>query len=696
MASANISNFVHETLSQGEIRLLDLEPATVTSSIIVCSTHVVKLSQAPSYEALSYRWGDASVTDAVIVNGNTFRATTNLVSALRRLRERGKSHYLWIDAICIDQASTEDKNLQVPMMAAIYSRASCVLIWLGEAAENSSAAFALLERWATAIDEARTADERTLLAKPLTSVLRFAQDPFNEAARDGLERLTQRSYWSRVWIVQEIVLARTRWLLCGSDEMHWDRFHHSMSFFQDLLSLNSVENQITADKVSRMIISSHAIKAIMLAILQRVAHRRDPKAPKERPLRVIGESAFCQATDPRDKIYGMLGLLDSNGDEPFIRPDYCLTLEQVYVDFVTAEIRSTGRLDALAFAGMGGDQRLGTLPSWAFAASSDSNHVFGYGFLATVLQIGDGEYNEAKLPKWDASGGREAGFTFLSPHILQVCGLVCDTVTRMSKGNIERPWSDMDWIWDWISLAKSPKIWPYSTTWRRTFWLAALADEYSFGPTRDGFLSPEKEAAYYQQTEAVMSFMRYYALRTIRNRLALHSADGDADLPEELPINEDATIYIDRLRNFEEVDEEVVYWAQNSSATSDLHLRKQRLEAFCGTPNSAFRLEWPFEEYGCLSYGHALTIMITKLRARSGLTPFMITQTGLFGLVPPRTRIGDLVCCVDGCAVPLIVRKLPDGTAKLVGEAYVYGMMWGEKANEVSSGKLREEDFVFI
>lgn len=39
--------------------------------------------------------------------------------------------YLWIDAICINQATTLEKNHQVSMMGMIYSQAECVIVWLG-------------------------------------------------------------------------------------------------------------------------------------------------------------------------------------------------------------------------------------------------------------------------------------------------------------------------------------------------------------------------------------------------------------------------------------------------------------------------------------------------------------------------------------------------------------------------------------
>ncbi|KAE9362606.1 HET-domain-containing protein [Stipitochalara longipes BDJ] len=111
-----------------EIRLMTIEDWENGSSHIACQLHHFELAHAPEYEALSYCWGDASITQEILVDGDPFLATTNLYAALKQIAERAKSKFLWIDAICINQSSIEEKNYQVPLMNALYSQAQRVLV----------------------------------------------------------------------------------------------------------------------------------------------------------------------------------------------------------------------------------------------------------------------------------------------------------------------------------------------------------------------------------------------------------------------------------------------------------------------------------------------------------------------------------------------------------------------------------------
>jgi hypothetical protein len=100
----------------------------------------VLLDEAPAFEALSYCWGEPSPPDAILIrrDGDTgerdsLPITRNCGNALRRLRNATTPRMLWVDAICIDQTRTDDKNAQVPLMGEIYSAAERVLIWLSHA-----------------------------------------------------------------------------------------------------------------------------------------------------------------------------------------------------------------------------------------------------------------------------------------------------------------------------------------------------------------------------------------------------------------------------------------------------------------------------------------------------------------------------------------------------------------------------------
>ncbi|KAK1621699.1 heterokaryon incompatibility, partial [Colletotrichum phormii] len=110
------------------------------------SCHLVEVDVdcPPSYVALSYTWGGEEPCEPLVIH-NSGRAkqqlliTPNCAAALRLLRrslrrrtKNRRSLSVWIDAICIDQASDDERNAQVAMMAEIYQRSKTVVVWLGQ------------------------------------------------------------------------------------------------------------------------------------------------------------------------------------------------------------------------------------------------------------------------------------------------------------------------------------------------------------------------------------------------------------------------------------------------------------------------------------------------------------------------------------------------------------------------------------
>lgn len=96
---SNNEQIDYHTLSSDEeqIRTLILHAGKVGEPI-QCSLRIVSLVEKPSYDALSYVWGDASVTKAIQVEGVQFNATANLERALRHLRDASDDLTLWVDA----------------------------------------------------------------------------------------------------------------------------------------------------------------------------------------------------------------------------------------------------------------------------------------------------------------------------------------------------------------------------------------------------------------------------------------------------------------------------------------------------------------------------------------------------------------------------------------------------------------------
>ncbi|KAI0459249.1 heterokaryon incompatibility protein-domain-containing protein [Xylaria acuta] len=117
--------------NQTHIRLLELLPGR-RDEPVKCSLAEVALNEVPSYEALSYVWGDPNDTVIVLINNTIFYITKNLHLALLRIRDPKSNRTLWIDSICIEQTDLIEKKHQIALMGDIYRQATSVILWLGE------------------------------------------------------------------------------------------------------------------------------------------------------------------------------------------------------------------------------------------------------------------------------------------------------------------------------------------------------------------------------------------------------------------------------------------------------------------------------------------------------------------------------------------------------------------------------------
>lgn len=126
------------------IRLLNLLPGRFDDNIFVELLEEVSLSKLPEYEALSYAWDSPIKGSPVYCNGKAIMVTENCVAALRQLRHEDKKRSLWVDALCIDQTSLEERGHQVQHMGEVYSQAKSVVIWLGKSDEMSDFVMKLL------------------------------------------------------------------------------------------------------------------------------------------------------------------------------------------------------------------------------------------------------------------------------------------------------------------------------------------------------------------------------------------------------------------------------------------------------------------------------------------------------------------------------------------------------------------------
>ncbi len=196
-----------------EIRLLYLQPRfSDHDDTIRCNIKHVKLSEAPNYEALSYMWGFKGNEKPIYVDANDHYVRENLWSALYHLRLKDEERPLWIDAICINQDNIAERNLQVSQMGRIYSNASRAVVWLGGKSVESSLAIGVLSKTGNDSDWASFSDN-SILFPPVTEkgILKL----------EAIRSICYREYWTRLWIIQEVLSATDILICCDNESLPW-------------------------------------------------------------------------------------------------------------------------------------------------------------------------------------------------------------------------------------------------------------------------------------------------------------------------------------------------------------------------------------------------------------------------------------------------------------------------------------------
>ncbi|KAF1352775.1 HET-domain-containing protein, partial [Lizonia empirigonia] len=287
--------FTHQTLdrSRSQIRLISVLPEA--EGPVRCTIRLVDLdaNPTPDYRALSYTWGPPSPKHHIYVNGKPLAVRLNLYDFLLAFRKRlyqfqgdgfyeEETQWLWIDQICIDQSVVEERNHQVRMMAAIYKTATYVYVWLGSSDKHTEAAMQILK-----------SEELAGLLEP--------------GAIETLRTFFQNLYWTRLWILQEIMLARYIRIICGDSLLSWEELRHFCVSALD----------------------SGALEGLRLPILTKwlAENALSAKTYSLEELFDTFEESQCQ--DPRDRIFGLQGLLEKKDQ---IRIDYAKSIDEVYYD----------------------------------------------------------------------------------------------------------------------------------------------------------------------------------------------------------------------------------------------------------------------------------------------------------------------------------------------------------------------------
>jgi hypothetical protein len=343
------------------IRLLYLYPGKVHEPLVV-HLETTSVENAPSYEAMSYVWGDADSRARLTVGTTSVDVPANLHLALQRVRHISKCRVLWADAICINQSDVTERSQQVSIMATIFKKAKRVLVWLGEdPGGESEEAIDFLHVMKSWIDKNAVPMEAGHLGSKVDPDT-FTSHEKTQWTR--LARLFNVPWFRRVWTVQEIGFATESAFLYGQAET-------SFNCLMKVLVWLETGGQLIRSKFGIGLEPRYGYGFCVFWYKEFDPDLISALGCRGRVQCVdfVSMLKFTRnfgASDPRDRIYAFLGLpSDLTGMDLEITVDYTKSTADVFTDFAIQYIKQMSGLRILSHIheqGLPGGG--GKVPSW--------------------------------------------------------------------------------------------------------------------------------------------------------------------------------------------------------------------------------------------------------------------------------------------------------------------------------------------
>ncbi|KAI7771863.1 hypothetical protein LZL87_006139 [Fusarium oxysporum] len=589
-------------------------------------THPVALG----YHALSYTWGapegDGKPTDSdscILVNGDRFYVQPNLFGALNRFEEF--DWYLWIDAICIDQTSQREREIQVGIMSEIYSMAARVDIWLGVGGKESAEAIHLIRKLSSLAKETGgsevSLDKSVIESSGLPPTPSVAWKPFVD--------LLERNWFRRAWVIQETVLARETSVFLGNGEcISWEQLASALAMIKRLGWFpNGALAMVKLEQISWSPgpYAVHFITIIKMSL-------ESLKKPQDHPLLSVIEELtgagnwkttassqlaymmmVChkfKVTNARDRVYSLLGMVNMAASHMGIprcdlEIDYNASVAQVFTAATKNILNHCNHLGFISLAGFAefyhGTQNLPSedIPSWVPNLSNEPSAA------RTAPILFDRVNSDDRLDAARYSEIGSLGFSITDSRL---------AVKAQRVGQI-------------------------------------LPGSYPF-----------YVLAYYFNIEPFAALL----LRCV-------ARDGD-EASDMLPSIEWIKQMLQKLGPSDPPDSQLSsifsYMASRSSITDF---------------SSEVDLEWTSSVAKELANTFLQASQYASLLGRyAGQRRVFLTDEGHLGLTLCSAFEPDSVWVVSSCPVPLVLRPRADGTYQLVGDSYVHGIMKGEAVKDNS------------
>ncbi|KAH6967977.1 heterokaryon incompatibility protein-domain-containing protein [Ilyonectria sp. MPI-CAGE-AT-0026] len=673
-------------ITKEEIRLLVLHPPLVADSTLRCTllhtgfaSPSIDAPTVPPYEALSYVWGDPNFCIPIWLNNKEVWVTPNLAYALSTLRHQGGDRVLWVDALCINQLDIAERAHQVTLMRKIYSRCQRDLAWVGPtldidcSEEDFDYVQPKIVKGMKLMDRIVHRDAQTLMslegryksrkgARALgTSETTMQVDRRETSQLNWLFK--ELCFWERVWIVQELSCAPRLTLVCEGAELEWeslslflrdepyfDAFHavgdiygltsNHHVFRECFVNVKIIEDQ--RERVHACLDKSHAADGSSSTLIDVLARFRRMKS-----------------TDPRDRIYALLGLVTQDHG---IKVDYTKSIRDLYREVTASLINISGNLDAICQSPF--ELTRGPL---ALCAPGDRALSPSRGEPVVVLPSWTAEFNVNRQ-----SSPQPVSVLFAQRDIFNAGKANCEVPCRLlgnSQETLVLRGSAVGCIGhirpqDFYS-GESP-----SQVMQNYLEKDVLDDtsRYLYEPNLGAGAPKQSETAF----QAFWRTMARDCTSPPRMRRLLKS--------------EIAALTISNERDLKSGEEIRTCRSTASNNTTSAFTYNDD----AGESEASFEVD-----------DGPVQLKLTRLPYDKQDFMFAMCRNGVYVLTRPYVKEGDIVVVVDGGKVPVILRKFKEdetnenlGTVyHFVAVAYVHGFMDGEAEDGVAEGWLKKEDF---
>ena len=315
------------------------------------------------YIALSYTWGTENPTKGIHTPTGFLHITSNLDAALRRILDTfSPGVCVWADAVCIDQRNDTEKAGQIRLMPSIYACANHVAAYLGPEDMDSAAVVELISRLAKC-----DFDDERKRPRDFDDLERCGLPAFKDVMWVALQRFIGRSWFRRVWIVQECLVAKSVTLFWADE---WSLPFETLRIpVIQLWKMGIPVLQVDCENTEAPAVAPDTVIKGWNCLLHLVRLKRSRElGEREDLLSILMACRNAEATLKRDKYFALVGLskaADKLDENPDLRPDYKQPFVDVSINYTKYLLKSRAPEDATGILSLAQPRFPDpSLPSW--------------------------------------------------------------------------------------------------------------------------------------------------------------------------------------------------------------------------------------------------------------------------------------------------------------------------------------------